>query len=50
MCVDRQCAGCDQCGQDAAPLFAVDEEGNVDFVDADEELPSSGTLVTLSPP
>ena len=40
----------DRMGLDAAPLFVVDESGDVVFVDEDELLPSSGTLVVLAPP
>jgi NhaP-type Na+/H+ or K+/H+ antiporter len=40
----------DQYGMDVAPLFVIDAEGHVDFVDTDEDLPSTGTLVALSPP
>jgi len=38
------------CGLDAAPLFVVDEEGAVEFIDDEDALPSSGNLVVLSPP
>ena len=37
-------------GTDCAPLFAVDDDGKVTFVHADESLPSSGNLVVLTPP
>ena len=40
----------EQLGLDAAPLFAVDAEGSVSFVHADEPWPKSGTLAVLAPP
>jgi NhaP-type Na+/H+ or K+/H+ antiporter len=37
-------------GVDTAPLFVVNDDGDVDFVEDEESLPSSGTLVVLAPP
>ncbi len=37
-------------GTDSVPLFAVDDEGRVSFVHADQPWPTSGTLVVLAPP
>jgi NhaP-type Na+/H+ or K+/H+ antiporter len=37
-------------GSDAAPLCAVDDEGRVTFVHADEPWPTSGTVLMLAPP
>ena len=37
-------------GPDAVPLFAVDDEGRVNFMHADESWPKSGTLIALTPP
>jgi hypothetical protein len=38
-------------GQDAAPLFSIDEdETELSFIDRDDPLPASGSLVLLAPP
>jgi hypothetical protein len=36
-------------GADAIPLFIVSEDGTLDFVHTDDELPSSGELFILTP-
>jgi NhaP-type Na+/H+ or K+/H+ antiporter len=36
-------------GADAIPLFVVSEDGTLDFVHTDDELPSSGELFILTP-
>lgn len=40
----------EQLGSDSAPLFVVDQKGNVDFVIDDDAIPDEGTLVVLAPP
>ena len=37
-------------GADSIPLFALDDEGTVSFVHAEEPWPTKGTLVALAPP
>ncbi len=37
-------------GADAVPLFAVSDDGEVTFIDAKGDWPTSGTLVVLAPP
>jgi Trk K+ transport system NAD-binding subunit len=36
-------------GPDSVPLFAVTDDGKVEFVHVDEPWPTSGTLVSLTP-